>query len=424
MKPRCKGRILLAGVIGAGCALGGAAALGSGFQLQEQSASGLGVAYSGMAAATQDASTAFWNPAGMSFLPGSNFSVAVHYLLPSFQFESAGPAPAGSTYNAFGNGGDAGVSSVVPALYGKMDLGSRWALGMAVNAPFGLSTEWNNQWAGMFHAVKSEVETLNINPTLSYKVNDVLSVGVGVSYQRLKATLTNAVSPLVPTARATVDGSDWAFGWNAGVLADFGQGTRVGLTYRAAASYTVDGDLSFNNPAFSALGSNINVDVRLPRSLSIALSQRLGPRLRALVDYSWTGWDSIQALTVVATSGAAAGQAVSTTDLNFQNSWRAGLGFEYQASPAWMLRAGIAYDRSAVRDAFRTPRLPDNDRKWLAAGAKFAPDDRWSLDIGYAYLWVKDAPSELAPAGPVPGALRGTYESNTSILGVQGSYRF
>ncbi len=399
-------------------------AYASGFQLQEQSASGLGLAYSGMAAAIQDASTAFWNPAGMIYRPGSEVTVAADYVIPSINFSSAGGPPAGSTYNVFGDGGNGGVSTVVPAVYALTHITPDLAVGLSLNSPFGLSTDWDSQWAGMFYAVKSKVETLNINPAIAWRLNDVLSVGAGVSYQRLKATLTNALTPLIPTAQGRLDGSDWAWGWNLGLLGDFGQGTKVGLTYRAAVNYRLSGELWFNNAAFAPLDSGASTNLKLPQVASIAISQQIGAKLRLLADYTWTGWNSIQALNIVATSGPAAGMPVSSTPLNFKNSWRAGVGAEYEISQPWLLRAGVAYDRSPVQDEFRTPRLPDDDRTWLAVGASWRPDERWTVDFGYAYLWVKNASSNLVSAGPVPGALIGTYSSNINILGLQASMRF
>ncbi len=423
MSRRAEG-LLAAAVVGGAAMVWSAAASAAGFQLQEQSASGLGVAYSGMAAATQDASTTFWNPAGMAFSPGLEVSAATQYVIPSFTFRSAGGPPGGSTYNAFGNGGDAGVSSWVPAVYAKATLTPQVAVGLAVNAPFGLSTNWSGEWAGMFQAIKSRVDTLNINPVASYKVNDYLSFGAGVSYQRLRATLTNGVSPLAPGAQGRLDGSDWSWGWNIGALLDLGQGTRIGATFRSATDYRINGNLVFNSPALAPLGSGAATSLRLPRIASLSVSQRLGPKLRVLADYTWTGWNSIDALTVRGTSGLNNGRVILNDVLNFRNSWRIGAGVEYQLNTPWLLRAGIAYDKSPVQDAFRTPRLPDNDRKWLAVGARFSPQESWSVDFGYAYLWVQDAPSQLTSSGPLPGSLIGSYSLKSSILGLQGSLHF
>ena len=407
----------------------GHAAFASSFQLQEQSASGLGLAYSGMAAATQDASTAFWNPAGMSFISGTEVSVAADFIAPQFNFTSDGGPPAGSTYAAFGNGGNGGVSAVVPAFYLRTPITSSVSVGLAINTPFGLSTDWNSQWAGMFYAVNSKLQTININPVISLKVNDLLSFGAGVSYQRLDATLTNALTPLIPAAQGHVNGDEWAWGWNVGVLADLGDGTRVGLTYRSGFNYRLTGGLTFNSaasPLAAALPppSSIAADVKLPDVASVAIAKRFDSGVRVLSDFTFTRWNSLQGLTVVATSGPAAGAAISSLPLNNTNSWRAGVGLEYPVNPVWLLRVGTAYDRSPIPDQYRGPRLPDSDRTWLALGGRIQLDERWTLDVGFAHLWLKDASSELPATGPVPGALLGTYTSNTNIVGVQTSVHF
>ena len=395
----------------------------AGFQLWDQTGSGLGVAYSGMPAAAQDAGTVFWNPAAMSLVPGTQAVAGVAFIKTSFDFTSAGGPPGGSTYNALGDGGDAGGGNWVPALYGKMAITPRLSGGLAINAPFGLKTDWDSPWAGMFHAVRSEVKTLNINPAIGYEVNKYLSLGAGVSYQRLEATLTSGVTL---TAQGRLDGDDWAYGWNVGALVDFGQGTRVGLTYRSAIDYTIEGDLTFNDAALAANASRVKADLKLPQTVAVGLSHEFNPDLRVLADVTWTGWDSVQALTVIATSGPSSGLPVASTALNFRNSWRAGAGVEYRWRPAWLLRGGLAYDRSPVQDAFRTPRLPDENRKWLAAGVRFEPSTQWSLDVGYAHLWVETASSTLAPAGPLAalGALRGRYESRSDVLAAQASFHF
>ncbi len=410
-------------------ALAGGRAHAAGFQLQEQSGSGLGLAYSGMPVAVQDASTAFWNPAGMPLLPGVQLAAAAHYIDSSFDFVSAGGPPSGSTYNVFGEGGDAGTSNVVPALYGTFAVTPRFSVGLALDTPFGLSTEWDSPWAGMFAAIRSEVKTYNINPTLGFKVNDWLYLGAGVDYQRLHATLTNALTPLLPAAQAQLKGDDWAWGWNVGALARLGERAQIGLTYRSSLDYTITGDLTVNSaaqavPTLAALASGVRADLKLPKIIAAGVSYQFVPSLRALADVTWTRWDSVQTLTIIATSGVLEGQPVTGTVLNFKNSWRAGVGLEYQLTPAWLVRGGLAYDRSPVQDIYRTPKLPDDDRRWLAAGVRFQPNPKWSVDFGYAHLWVLRAPSELTSFGAVPGALIGHYDSSSNIVAAQASFRF
>jgi len=405
----------------------------SGFQLMEQSASGLGVAFAGMAAAGQDASTAFWNPAAMSLLPGVLGAAALSYIAPHPEFKDSG-----SSFGPLGDGGSDGAPNAwVPALHATWMLSPQWSVGLTVNAPFGLSTEWDTPWAGQYFAVKSKIETLNINPSLSFKVSDMVTLGAGLSYQQMKAELTSAGAPFAGSPIVKVEGEDWEMGWNLGALIDFQQGTRVGITYRSTIDYTLDGgDLSVN----WVDRLPIRADVELPDTFSIGLSHQFTPDTRVLADWTWTGWDSIQNLTVV---DAATGGAYfrDNTPLTFDNSWRAGLGVEHQLDPSWLLRAGVAYDNTPVQDAFRTPRLPDEDRTWLALGVRFQPEQNspWWIDVGYTHIWVDDAKSQLsdsfttvAPLGPggapvpvtFPVTLNGTYESDIDIIAAQISFRY
>ena len=402
--------------MGAVLAAAGSGALASGFQLAEQSASGLGVAFAGMAAAGQDASTAFWNPAAMSLLPGVQGAAAVSYIAPTTEFKDDGTSFPGS--RVLGDGGDDGAENAwLPALYATWMLSPEWSVGLALNVPFGLETKWDTPWAGQIFAVRSKIETFNINPTVSFKVSDMVTLGAGLSYQKLKAELTNAVGFSLPTPIGKVEGDDWEMGWNVGALIDLQQGTRIGLTYRSSIDYTLDGDFS------SPLGGlSVNADVELPDTFSVGLSHQFTPDTRVLADWSWTGWDSIQDLTIVdALTGGSFFSA--NTPLKFDNSWRAGLGIEHQFNPSWLLRAGVAYDQTPVQDEYRTPRLPDEDRTWLALGFRYQPEQSapWWIDVGYTHIWVDDAKSELAN-GPI--TLNGEYESDIDIVAAQVSFRY
>jgi long-chain fatty acid transport protein len=422
-----------------GTALGTVAAgvQASGFQLMTQSASGLGVAFAGMAAAAQDASTAFWNPAAMSLLPGVQGAAVLSYVSPQTEYKDNGTSRLSGFYDlgSLGDGGSDGAPNAwIPALYATWMLTPDWSVGLAINAPFGLATEWDRPWAGQFFAVKSEIETLNINPTVSFKLNDMVTLGAGLSYQQLKAELTNAVPvrglDLADSPIGKVDGEDWGFGWNVGALIDFQQGTRLGLTYRSTIDYTLDGGkltVGGANPLPGGIPNSVTADVELPDVFSIGLSHQFTPEVRVLADWTWTGWDSIQDLTI---RQATFGAAVKTTPLNFEDSWRAGLGVEYQVNPSWLLRAGVAYDNTPVQDEYRTPRLPDEDRTWLALGVRYQPEQNaaWWIDVGYAHEWVDDAKSRLNECldlgCTVSATLNGKYESDINLFAAQVSFKF
>jgi len=138
-----------------------------------------------------------------------------------------------------------------------------------------------------------------------------------------------------------------------------------------------------------------------------------------LADWTWTGWDRIQSLDVVRTDGS----ELSTVPLRFQDSWRAGLGFNVRLDERWKLRLGTAYDKAPVQDEFRTPRLPDEDRIWAAGGFEWRLGARGALDFGYAHLFIKEATSSLPNQGsatsPPAGAMVGTYTTDVDIFSLQ-----
>jgi len=171
-----------------------AGAQASGFALIEQNASGIGNAYAGGAAVAEDASTIYFNPAGMTRLPGRQAVGALHAIKPKTEFTNTGSTLAAAQGSLGGNGGDAGDWAFVPNAYLSWQINNQWFVGVGLNAPFGLKTEYDAGWVGRFHALESEVKTINVNPSVAFKLSDAVSLGFGVNWQRMEATLTNSVN--------------------------------------------------------------------------------------------------------------------------------------------------------------------------------------------------------------------------------------
>ena len=430
-------------------------AYASAFALAEQGASGLGNAYAGAAAVAEDASTVWWNPAGMARLPrGKHLLFAGHVIVPSTKFTNNGSTPAGASNPALvGNGGDAGSTAFVPNIFFAMDLNPTWSFGLGVNVPFGLKTDYDSNWVGRFQGIESEVKTLNINPSASFKLSDRVSFGFGVSYQRAEIDLLSAVNYsgiafgaggaglLAAVGGAGVEGRNStsvdgdAWGFNVGALFDVSPATRVGIHYRSSLDYETDGSTSFTSvpaafagvPALAAATSNGNVklDLETPASLSISAAHKANDRLEILADITWTEWSKIKQLPVVRTSGAAAGQTLDTLAFNFDDTWRLALGANYKWSGPWTLRAGVAYDQSPVPNAQdRSVRLPDSDRYWFSLGATYRVSPVSRLDIGYTFIHIKDADINNDQTARARGIVRGTYEANVNILSVQYQHSF
>ena len=299
-----RGTLVVAAAVGAAFAGQAGAA---GFALIEQNASGLGNAYSGAAATAEDASTIWFNPAGMTRLAGRQAVGALTAVKPSTDFSinssqpctqtsavSAGALPPLITTGCTNSGGDAGDWGFPLSAYLSWQLTPEVWLGLGISAPFGLKTEWDSGWVGRFHAIKSDLMTVNINPSVAWKINEMFSVGGGVSAMYIDAELTNSVDysaiaaaggaagfinaascpnsgpgPTNCEGVATVKADSWAWGWNIGGMINFSPNTRVGLTYRSTLNQKLEGDVSFaNRPAFlnAALpNTGVNATVKLPR---------------------------------------------------------------------------------------------------------------------------------------------------------------
>src|SRR5882762_84267 len=353
----------------AGAFAGGASqAHASAFALIEQSASGLGNSYAGAAASAEDASTIFYNPAGMSLLPGGmQVSAGLNLINLSAKFSDSGSTNAPGRPLG-GNGGDAGGLAAVPNVYFAMDVAPNWKVGVGVSVPFGLKTEYDADWVGRFQAIKSDISTLNINPSVSYKLNEIVSLGFGLNYQRIDAEFTNAINIGASEETAVIkakDNSGWGF--NLGAMFQVAPDTRLGVSYRSAIKYHLTGTATISSPGVPFASANVNSDIKLPDSESIAVQHRLNPAWTLLADVSRTGWSKIKELKI----DLDAGGTLSNTPENFKNTWRVGVGAVHRYNDAWTMKMGFAYDQTPVNDTDRTARLPDNNRLWLSFGGQY-----------------------------------------------------
>ena len=399
---------------------GGAAA--SGFALIEQSGSGLGNAYAGGAASAEDASTLFYNPAGMSRLNGMQIAVAGNMIKPGAKFTDSGASIAPGAFAKNGSGGDAGSWALVPNAYFMMELNPQTRIGLGVNAPFGLQTNYDANWMGRFQAVKSKLETININPSLSYQVNDMVSIGVGLDYQRIKADLTNARALGAIEGVTTLTGNDAAWGFNFGGLFQLADNARIGVSYRSGIQFKLSGN-AYTSSALPIPGTNVLIPVsaaiKTPDTWSVSYFKSLDNKWDVMADLSRTGWSSFKELRVIQVS---TGNTIALTPENWSNTWRVSLGGNYHYNSQWTSRLGIAFDQTPVSDAFRTARIPDGDRTWLSLGGQYKPSKESAVDFGYAHLFVKNAAINQTVAGA--GTLNGSYKNSVDILSAQYSHSF
>lgn len=400
------------------------AAWASGFQLLEQNGSGISTAFAGSAAIADNASTIFFNPAGMTRLQAREFSVGFDAVRPSFKFSDNGSniAPATGTGT-----GDAGDWNYIPNGYLSWALNKDIYLGIGFSAPFGLKTEYDPTWVGRFQSISFDIKTYNINPSLAWRMNDKVSFGFGINWQRMEAEYQRyaaVINPVVQNTKVVLNADDDSWGWNAGVLFDVSPTTRVGVSYRSTIKHTLEGTLKSSNQLVSP-DVNAKGDIELPDTLILSAVQKLNDKWTMLGDLSWTGWSSVKKVDIIRTSGAQTGSIAQTLDTDFRDTWRVAFGGIYQYSQDWDLRFGIAYDQTPVKNAQkRLTSLPDNDRLWLTFGGQRKFGNGGKLDLGAAYLYVKDTEIDNNQSAAGRGWVKGSYDSSVWILGAQYSQAF
>lgn len=417
-------------------------AAGSGYAVLEQSVRGLGTAYAGGAASADDASTVMYNPAGLTRLPGSQFVGGVHLVFPSARFQNKGSSHVADQALNGGEGGNAGSTLLIPNLYYSHKLNDRIYAGLGLFSPFGLSTQYDGDWVGRYHAVKSDLISLNINPAIAVAVGNKLSVGMGINAQYIKAELSNAIdfgtiftalgapgmAPQQNDGYVTFAGDNWSWGYNFGGLYQFTPETRAGVAYRSAIDHTLRGDADYSgvpsvNPTGRFLDTGVKADVTVPDSLSFSLWHNFSETLAAMADVTWTNWSKLDELRIRFDNPS---ETDAVTTFRWKDTFRYSLGAVYQPS-AWVLRAGVAYDESPVPDAaHRTPRIPDNDRTWIACGVGYKWSEALTVQLGYAHLFVRNADIQKEAAGEdrLRGGLNGGYKSKVDIASAELAWKF
>ncbi len=419
-------KIIMLSVSSALATMAGQAAA-SGFQLQEQNASGLGNAYAGQAAAAENASTIFFNPAGMTRLPGRQVSGAINLIKPSSKFINSGGSTApGGLPSPTGNGGDAGGLAAVPNAYMSWQIDPKLWVGVGMSVPFGLATEYDQGWVGRFQSQKAEIKTIDINPSVAYKLSDVVSLGAGISVQKAEVSVDRS-SFLGVERLSKLEMDDTNLGFNLGAMFNLSPATRIGIAYRSSIKHDLKG-----TARVSGVGSTpISAKAEVPDTLAWSIAHQMDPKLELLGDVTFTRWSKIKQVPVIANSTwalGAAGSEAARFDFEFKDTYRIGIGANYKLRNDFTLKLGVAYDKSPVSDQFRTVTLPDNDRTWLAIGGKYEASKQMTLDFGYAYLFIKDAAINQQRGVAVLGAqgnVIGNYNKPTvHILSAQMTYKF
>jgi long-chain fatty acid transport protein len=441
--------ILLTGTALGSLALGTMAAQAGGFAIREQSAYFQGMSFAGVAAGGSGSiASMFWNPATLTQAP---LGITVENSATGI-FGNSVITPTAATLGPFnllaapfslGGSGNIAERAFVPAGYLSYNTGGPWAFGVAMNGPFGLVTNPRREWAGQFYSRESEVWSLNVTPQAAYKVNDWISVGVGMQVQYMRVQLDSAFPGSVTPGGLPIVNSDTLalfakgidFCWTAGVTLTPTSWTSIGLGYRSGINQTIQGNA--DRPAFSApplppfpaASATIRTTIPLPDTLTLGVRQKITEQFTLLGTAEWTRWSRFDRVPVQVNPAGLPG-VPNELPFGWSDGWFASVGAEYQFTPTIGVRTGLGFERSPITDAVRTTRLPDNDRIWASAGISYAYSERLTFDLGYTHIFVKDAPIDLSAASGNPsfnpslGTFIGNAQTDIDIVSLGVRFRF
>lgn len=384
----------------------------AGFQLNEFSASGLGRAYSGEGAIADDAGNASRNPALITMFDRPTFSGGAVFVDPGVDVTGR---------SAIGNNAsqdNIAPTAWVPNLHFVAPINDQFGWGASVTSNYGLATEFNNNFAAGSIGGKTDLETLNLNLSGAYRLNNNWSFGLGFDAVYARAKIERyagdlpqqvdfatggalGLSDLIPrdTQIAHLKGDEWGFGWNAGILYELDKNNRWGLTYRSEVKVDFDGDYKSDLPlAVNVLGPQLGLKglpvatagATIPGSLTLNLPEmwevsgynRVDPQWAIHYSLAYTSWSQFQQLKATGSQG----QQLFYKEEGYKDAYRIALGTTYYMDDNWTFRGGIAFDDSPVPADKRSISIPDQDRLWLSTGATYAFNKDASVDVGVSYM--------------------------------------
>jgi long-chain fatty acid transport protein len=379
-------------------------------------------------AQASDPSAIFFNPAGLAFQSGINIMGGGTFVMPSISFK--GPAPS-TTETKMEN-----QIFFPPNLYGTYALNNKWVVGIGLFTPYGLGSEWNKDWVGSAISVKTSIQTFYINPTVSYKISDQLSVGVGVSYIYGTVSLSKRIpiAPLGINGTLNLDGTGTGFGYNIGVLCKPMEKLSLGASFRSLTKLEFSGDAKFTDmltltPFFP--GGTGKATLPMPADIFVGAAYQITSDLTVEADFQFVGWSSYDQLVINLPTGPSApaqlgGQPLQKTQTQIKN-WDDGylgrLGAEYRYNDQFAFRGGLIYDITPQPASKMEPMLPDADRIDVSVGAGYKISQQLSLDIAYMAVLFAGRTSTFVPTGST-SVFGGPYSSMANLFSIDISYQF
>ncbi len=404
--------------------IGSYSALASGFSIYEASirANGMLGAFSAYA---DHVTTIYYNPAGLSGLEGIQISAGATVIAPRTSFRNLSPlASEGEKFNMKKQ------EFLAPNFFGSYQVADGFTVGVGVYAPFGLGTEWEQNWVGRGESIEANIRTLFANPAIGYELPDFgigeIKLGAGLQVAFFgEVSLSRAIRQFTPEASFSLDGelNEPAFGFNAGILYSPIEDLTLGFTYRSEVKTEFEGTGSFRDlPGRVLVPVEGSAEIDLPASWVAAVNVKPMEGLTVEADYVWWGWSSYDELRIEFNEPVPVlGITETVSERNYEDSWQIRVGAEYSELPLEILtvRAGIAYDKNPIKEKYVDPTLPDANRWLFSGGVTLTVTDYLDIDASYIFIRAKQRRVEGTESG-----IDGVYNTHANLPGLGATLKF
>lgn len=403
------------------------------FQLFEYNGVNAGDAGAGGAAIAEDASTGFINPAGLTRLQNKQVVLSGAFINARSTFEGTTQLNTNTPVSGASRGND---SAIIPAFHFAAPINQNLVFGVGLSAPFGLGTRYGNNAFTRYVATTTNIEVLDLAPSLGFKVTDKLSLGIGADIEKVSAELESIAGNgnTAYDSLSHTEASDWGYGYHAGALYEFTPATRVGLSYRSqvvvhpSGLSVLTGRLGGPYPYLTngTLTSIGKTDLKLPPMTTLSLYHDVNQRLALMGTINYTQWSTLGDVVLRNLQGAQSPDNPSgilppaTLPLNFKNSWRVAIGSNYKLTQAVMLRGGVAFDQTPSNARDRSIRLPDANRTLVSIGSRYKITKMVALDLGYTHIFMNKANIDYTTTvGRTSNYIYGVSRTAADELGAQ-----
>lgn len=360
--------------------------LASRFQLNTQSGASVGNFAAGAAASANDASTSFYNPAGLTRISRQDGIFSLITDISNTQFKgqtNVSPTVGDFSQNTgLAQGGD--MRLLPTFLYGA-PLDDKWGFGFNVTSPFDVTTNYGQNEFTRYTLSKIDLRIFDLSPSVAYRVLPYLSIGLGIDANRaeIKFNQVNTTDSIVNDQLNQSEMTDWAPGWNAGVLWEIDPSTRAGLSYRSSIFHQL-----YGTSDSAGQETRAKARLKLPPTTLFSLYHNFSSQWALMGSAQYTQWSKTNSF-LLTNILSPTGVTSLILQSHLRNTWLFSLGADYHWTSAFVTRCGIGFDQSAVASSNRTIIMPDSDRYIAAAGLGYRFTDTLSSDLGYSHIFAR-----------------------------------